>query len=142
MDTIALTTIASTVVSLLVSYLKIVGENLAKKAGEQIGSKLGETAWVKAKQLFEIVKMRFTSNSDTAKVINALEKSPNDNETQLAVQFHLKQMLETDKDFAKKLAGLLKEISEVGADTIFQTNISGNVQKLVQMGDVYGNINF
>jgi len=140
MDTLAITTIASTTVSLLSPYLKLVGENLAQKVGEEIGSQVGETVWNKAKQLYEMVKSRFTAQSDTAKVINALEKSPDDNDTQAAVRFHLKEMMETDSNFAKELANLLKETSEAGADTVFHTTIMGNVQKLVQMGNVYGDV--
>jgi len=136
MDTLAIATIASTTVSLLSPYLKLVGENLAK----EIGSKAGETAWDKAKQLYEKVKSKFTVKPDTAKVISALEKSPNDSDTQAAVRFHLKEMMETDSDFAKELANLLRETSEAGADTIFHTTINGNVQKLVQMGNVYGDV--
>jgi len=48
--------------------------------------------------------------------------------------------METDSDFAKELANLLRETSEAGADTIFHTTINGNVQKLVQMGNVYGDV--
>jgi len=35
---------------------------------------------------------------------------------------------------------LLKEASEAGADTVFQTTIMDNVQKLVQMSNVYGDV--
>ena len=136
MDTLAITTIASATVSLLSPYLKLVGENLAK----EIGSQAGKTAWEKAKQLYETVKSKFSAKPDTAKVIIALEKSPNDNDTQAAVRFHLKEIMEADNDFAKELANLLKETSEAGADTIFHTTINGNVQKLVQMGNVYGDV--
>lgn len=140
MDATAIATIASATVSLLAPYLKSLGEQLAKKAGEEIGAKAGETAWGKAKQLYETLKAKFASKPDTAKVISALEESPNDEDTQAAVRFHLKEMMASDESFAKELANLLKEASEAGADTIFQTTIMGNVQKLVQMGNVYGDV--
>jgi len=140
MDTIAIATIASATVSLLVPYLKSLGEELTKKAGGEIGAKVGEAAWIKAKQLYGTVKAKFASNPNTAKVISALEKSPDDEDTQAAVRFHLEAMMASDEGFAKELANLLKEASEAGADTIFQTTIMGNVQKLVQMGNVYGDV--
>lgn len=141
MDAIAIATIASATVSLLAPFLKSLGEELTKKTGEEIGAKAGEAAWGKAKQLYEIIKAKFFPKPDTAKVINALEKSPNDEDTQAAVRFHLKEMMTSDESFAKELASLLKEASDAGADTIFQTTIMGNVQKLVQMGNVYGDVN-
>ena len=139
MDAIAIATIASATVELLAPYLKSLGEELAKKAGGEIGAKVGETALDKAKQLYEIVKAKFAPKPDAAKVISALEKSPNDEDTQAAVRFHLKEMMASDESFAKELANLLKEASEAGADTIFQTTITGSVQKLSQMG-VYGDV--
>ncbi len=140
MDTTAIATIASATVSLLVPYLKSLGEELAKKAGEEIGAQAGKTAWGKAKQLYETIKAKFSPKLDTAKLVSALEKSPDDGDTQAAVRFQLKEMMASDESFAKELANILKEASEAGADTIFQTTIMGDVQKLVQIGNVYGDV--
>lgn len=140
MDASAMATIATTAVSLLIPYLKSLREEMAKKAGEEVGAKAGETAWIKAKQLYETVKAKFTSKPDASKVINALEKKPDDEDTQAAVRFHLKDLMASDESFARELATLLKEAAEAGADTVFQTTIFGNVQKLVQMGNVYGDV--
>ena len=140
MDASALATLASAAVSLLVPYLKSLGEELVKKAGEQIGSKTGETAWSKAKNLYEIVKAKFSSRPETAKALNALEKSPDDGDTQAMVRFHLKDVMALDRSFAQELANVLKEASDAGADSVFHTTIYGDVQKLVQMGNVYGDV--
>ncbi len=140
MDAYAIATIASTTVSLLAPYLKSLAEELAKKAGEEIGGKAGETAWNKAKQLYETVKAKFFSKPESSKVITALEKAPDDEDTRATVRFHLKDMMASDESFAKELALILREASEAGADTVFQTTIYGNVQKLVQMGNVYGDV--
>lgn len=142
MDATAIATIARATVSLLVPYLKSLGEELAKKTGEEIGEKAGETAWDKARQLYETVKAKFSSKPSSANVIKALEESPDDEETQAAVRFQLKEEMASDERFAKELANILKEASEAGADTIFQTTIMGNVQRLVQMGNVYGDVQF
>jgi len=140
MDTTVIATIASATVSLLVPYLKSIGEEFAKKIGEEIGSKTGETAWSKAKLLCERVKAKFSSKPETAKVMSALEKAPDDTDTQAAVRFHLKDMMVADESFGKELAEILKQASDAGADTIFHTTIFGDVQKLVQMGNVYGDV--
>jgi len=78
MDANTIATIASAAVSLLIPYLKSFGEGLAKKAGEEIGSKSGETALSKAKLLYETVKAKFSAKPDMAKTIKALEKSPDE----------------------------------------------------------------
>jgi hypothetical protein len=140
MDTTVIATIASATISLLVPYLKSMGEEFAKKIGEEIGSKTGETAWSKAKLLCEKVKAKFSAKPETAKVMSALEKAPDDADTQAAVRFHLKDMMTADESFAKELAVILKQASDAGADTIFHTTIFGDVQKLVQMGNVYGDV--
>jgi hypothetical protein len=140
MDANTIATIASAAVSLLVPYLKSFGEGLAKKAGEEIGTKSGETAWSKAKRLYETVKAKLSAKPDTARAINALEKSPDDGDTQAAVRFQLKDIMATDESFARELANILKEASEAGADTVFHTTILGDVQKLVQMGNVFGDV--
>lgn len=140
MEAVAISTIASTAVSLLAPYIKKLGEELAKKAGEEIGSQAGKTAWEKAKVLFETIKTRFTQKPETAKVFSALEKSPDDVDTQAVIRFHLKEIMQSDETFAKELANILKAASDAGADTIFHTTIIGNVQRLVQMGNVYGDV--
>jgi hypothetical protein len=140
MDANIIATIASATVSLLIPYLKNFGEGLAKKAGEEIGSKSGETAISKAKLLYETIKAKFSAKPDMAKTINAFEKSPDDGDTQATVRFQLKDTMATDESFALELANILKEASEAGADTIFHTTILGDVQNLVQMGNVYGDV--
>ena len=140
MDEHAISIIAETTVSLLVPYLKSLSEEFVKKAGEQIGGTLGETAWTKAKQLYEVVKGKFSSKPESNKVITALEEAPHDEDTEGAVRFHLKNMMASDENFAKELALILREASKVRVDTVFQTKIIGNVEKLVQMGNVYGNV--
>ena len=141
MDANTIGTIASATVSLLTPYLKSFGEGLAKKAGEEIGSKSTETALSKAKHLYEIVKAKFSAKPDTAKVINALEKSPDDGDTQAAARFQLKDTMTTDEGFAHELANILKEASEAGVDTVFHTTILGDVENLIQIGNVYGDVN-
>jgi hypothetical protein len=141
MEATIISTIAVATVSLLVSYMKSIGEGFAKKTGEELGKQAGGNAWHKAKQLYQVTKAKFSTKSETREVMDALEKSPSDDDTQAVMRFHLKGIMASDENFAKELAYLLKEASEAGADTVFQTTILGDVQKLVQMGNVYGNVN-
>lgn len=141
MDSSTIATIASTAVVLLVPYLKSVSEGFAKKAGEQLGEKSGELAWAKAKQLHQFIRTKFADDSGSEKALSALEETPDDSDTQAAVRFQLKDQMSADNEFAKQIAALLKEADKAGADTVFNTNIHGNVEKLVQMRDVYGDVN-
>lgn len=141
MNNSSLTTIAAAVVSLLVPYLKNLVEGLVKRSGEEIGTKMGIEAWGKAKQLYEFVKSRFSQQPNTTKIIAQLEKFPDDEDTQAIVRFQLKEEMASDENFARELANLLKEASEAGVDTIFHTTIVGSVHKLVQIGNVYGDVN-
>lgn len=140
MDATAIATIASATVSLLVPYLKSLGDELAKKAVGEIGSKAGGNAWNKAARLYTNVKTKFLAKPETAKVLNAFQKTPDDKDMQVVIGFHLKDVMETDDIFAHELAETLKQASDADVDSIFNTTIYGDVQKLVQIGTVYGNV--
>jgi hypothetical protein len=140
MDPITISTIASASVSLIIPYLKSFGEGLAKKIGEEVGSESGKAAWSKTKHLYETVKAKLSAKPDMAKAITSLEKSPDDSDTQAALRFQLKDIMSTDEGFARELANILKEASELGTDTMFNTTILGDVQNLIQMGNVFGDV--
>lgn len=141
MDTVTLSAIASITVSLLVPYLKTVAEGIAKKSGEEIGKAAGEAAWSKAKQLYNAVRAKFASKPDAKEVLDKLEKSPNDKECQTEVENQLTEIMSSDKAFAEEIIVFLEEADSAGADTIFNTNIHGKVQKVVQIGVVKGDVN-
>lgn len=140
MDAIAISGIASAVVSLLVPFLKNLTEGMSKKAGEEIGSKASNLAWEKTRKLHELIKAKFSSTPEASKAITALEQTPEDGDTQAVVRFQLKDMLTSDNGFAKELSILLKEASDAGANTVFQTTITGNVQNVIQAHDIHGGI--
>jgi hypothetical protein len=142
MDAVAIASIAGAAVSLIVPFIKNIGESMTKKAGEAIGTKIGDSAWAKAKQLHDTVKAKLCSQPDSMKVISALEKTPDDADAQAAVRFHLKQLMILDENFARELAVMLREASETGVDAVFHTTVSGDVEKLVEIGAIYGNVEF
>lgn len=141
MDTSTMVTIAGTTISLLVPYLKSVVEGMAKKTGEEIGEGAGEAALNKAKQLYNAVKTKFVSKPNAEQSLTELEASPESREYQTKVQKQLEEIMSSDEDFAKELINLLNEATQAGADTVFNTNIYGSVQKLVEIGNVYGDVN-
>lgn len=140
METAAISIIAGAVVSLLVAFLKRFAEEIAKGAGEEIGTSAGSRAWDKVEQLYEAIKARFFMAPETAEVIASFERSPDDSGAQAALRFHLEKMMATDEQFARTLVNGIRTASEAGADTLFQTTIWGDVQKLIQMGNVYGDV--
>ena len=141
MDAVTIGTIASTAISLLVPFLKSIVNGTAERTGEEIGAKAGNLAWEKAKQLHEVLKEKFSSKPETKKNLAVLEKTPDDKEIQSALCFQLKDIFSNDENFAKEIALILKEASDSGADAIFQTTITGNVKNLIQVGDMFGDIN-
>lgn len=140
MDASTITTLASAAVSLLAPYLKSMGEALAKKAGEEIGKEAGSTAWDKAKDLYEAIRAKFSAQPSAVEALDNLAVSPGDVDRQAAVRNQLKKIMTSDEHFAKELANILKEAADAGADTVFHTTIYGDIQKLVQMGNVYGDV--
>jgi uncharacterized protein YidB (DUF937 family) len=133
---------SSAAISLLVPYVKHLGEELVKETGKKIGMEAGEVVWHKAKELYEIVKAKFVSTPESAEVLVALEDNPDDVVIQSDVRRLLEQMMISDKDFAMRIAGILEEVSKAGAGSVFQTKISGDVQKQVQIGNVSGDVKF
>lgn len=140
MDATTIATLASAAVSLLAPYLKSVGEVLAKKAGEEVGKRAGGAAWDKAKQLYETVKAKFATKPSAAESLDKLAKSPENSDVQSSVKTQLENTMSSDESFARELANILKQAADAGVDTMFHTTIQGDIQKLVQIGVVYGNI--
>lgn len=141
MDATTIAMLASAAVSLLAPYLKQVGEGLAKQVGEEIGKGAGGVAWNRAKNLYETVRAKFSTKPSAAEALDDLAKSPDDEDVQASVRTQLKKIMSADEAFSKELANILKAAADAGADTVFHTNIYGDVQKLVQMGTVYGDVN-
>jgi len=141
MDPVIAASIASGAVSILVPFLKSLGEEFAKSIAQELGSKAGETAWKRAKKLYEFIKSKVTSKPEFEKVITSLEESPDDADTQAMVRYHLKELMTVDESFARELSELVKQVTEGKSDVVFTTTILGNVQKLVQIGTVIGDVN-
>lgn len=140
MDASIIPTVASTIVTLLVSYLKNFGENMVKKAGEDLSNKAGELAQVKVKQIYKKIKRKFSSEPIENGVVESLEKSPDSAEIQAKFREHLEAKMASDSVFAMDLIKLLVEADKTGVDSVFSTTVHGNVEKIIQMNDIHGNV--
>jgi hypothetical protein len=140
MDVSIIPTIASTIITLLVPYLMNFGESVLKKAGEDLNSKVGELAQAKVKQIYEKIKMAFSSEPSASEAIESLEKFPDNADIQVKLREQLEARMVSDRVFAMDLIRLLVEADKAGVDSVFSTTVHGKVEKIVQMGDVYGNV--
>jgi hypothetical protein len=136
MDPNAVSTIAASAVSLLVPYLA----KVADKASEEFGKAVATNAWERTKQLYQTIRVRFGGKEAAKEAFDDLERAPNDPDLQAAVRVQLRKFIQDDEDFAKQIADLLKSAADADVDTVFNTQINGDVNKLVQMGTVYGDV--
>jgi hypothetical protein len=134
MEPTVIATLASSVVALLVPYFK--------KAAEGFASSAGKAAWDAASQLHDFVRTALGFGPSGDANLQALQKAPGDPAIQEAVRLQLQAKMATDDKFGRELAALLKQADDAGVDNFFHTNIRGDVQKLVQIGVVHGNLTF
>lgn len=117
--------IGTTIVSILVSFFK---------------DALSETAKSSVKELFNFIKGK-TSGSDTEKEkTQKLEKLPDDKSTQMEFQKILEAKMRADNDFAQELLKRLEALAQNEKEATFKNVITGNVEKLVQINNLFGNI--
>ena len=137
MDPAVITSIATATVSLLVPYLK----KAAEKASEEIGSQVANQAWRKSKELYEKLRVSLSSHKTATASLQNIIASPDNPQSQTKLIDTLIVVLKGNPTFALELKSLLIEAADAGVDTEFHTNIKGEVQKLVQIGTVHGNVN-
>lgn len=140
MDITAINVIASSVVSLLVPYFKMLADNLLTKSSEKIGEVATQAVSNKVSNLYEIVKKKLVKRRGASSALKKLREMPNDGDLQSVIRVHLKEIMVSDVKFAKELAYYLKDISESDVDNTFHTTVMGNVEKLTQIGNVYGDV--
>ena len=140
MNASVITTIANAVVSLLVLYFKKLGEGIVQKGGEEIGEHAAKAMWNRAIQVCKEVKGKFALNREMSEAFNTLKRTPEDTDAQERVQRYLKEVMTNDEGFAVRLSALLSEESKDGINSVFQTIVSGDVQKIVQINEVQGDV--
>lgn len=142
MDPATITVIASAAVRLLVPYLQEAATNFAQTAASEVGKSSVAVAFAKAKQAYELVKGKLQRTPGGMKAIEVVSQTPEDPAAQAALRTQVQESLAADDEFAKQLSDLLKQVAATKADVSFVNNIQGEVQKLVQIGTVIGDVNF
>lgn len=140
MDPSAIAAISSAVVRVLVPYFKDAASGSADELGKEAASSAAGAAAGLARRLVSAVRSRFGSDADTS--LAALIEDPDSAGASEQVRQDLEQLMASDQPFAAELVSLLRQISGTGADLSFVNNISGDVAKLVQIGEVHGDLHF
>jgi hypothetical protein len=134
MDPASVTLIATTAVNLLSPYLK--------KAGEEVGKQVGQEAWNKAKELYQAVREKFSGKKEAEQSLDSLKDRPDDPQSKVAVELKLNDELRADREFAVRVINILEAADKARAEEAFGITIHGNVEKLVNVRDIYGDPTF
>jgi hypothetical protein len=103
-------TIASETVSLLLPYLG--------KAGKTLGNKIGKDSLdivsTKTKELYDVIKKKFSGDTYNKDTFERLEEKPEDKSRQEIMESILKDVLKEDQQFQDNVSQLLNEIKQDG----------------------------
>jgi len=102
---------AAAVVALLAPYVAKGGEELAKKVGAEVGSRVVK--------LWDVVRAKLSS-SRAAEDLADFEQAPEDQANQGALVKDLRKALDADPAFRDEVMGLLREIEAKGGQPITQ----------------------
>jgi hypothetical protein len=108
------------------------------KSIEELGKKTADAAWDKASRVVEFLKRELSP--EPRKLLAALEVNPQNEQTKKQLESAIAETVSTNPQFAKELSTTLVQAADSGVDTIFNTNISGNVEKLVQIQTIVGSV--
>lgn len=125
--------LTSTAIAILIPFLKSLIDGMAKKAGEEIGAKTGNFLGDKANKLYEAIKAKFSTSPKAQEALMSLEKAPESNLAQEKVRQALQDTFENDDNFVKEVTLILNETTVNNVENTFQTNIKGNVGKVVNV---------
>jgi hypothetical protein len=110
------------------------------KSVEEFGKKTAGAAWDKASEIFRLIKLKLSGDPQGQTALTALEAAPGDAQAREHVASAIAETASKDGDFAKELSSKLVAAAGSGVDNVFNTNIAGSVEKLVQIQNVYGNV--
>ncbi len=105
-----ITTIAAAAITFSLPFLK--------KAGEKMSEKIGEDFWTKIKKIFTSDKQK--------KLVENLEKNPEDAKTQGAIEAILDEKIDNDELLKKELILLIENAKQKGANLIMGNSITQN----------------
>jgi|ERR1051325_977928 hypothetical protein len=102
MDTATIATVATTLLSPVLSYLLKGGE----KAIEEAGKKVGTDAWEKAKSIWAKLYPKVKEEPAALKAAESLAQKPADQEAQNALSTRLTEILDQDEELAHQIASI------------------------------------
>lgn len=130
--------LTSTVIAILIPFLKSLVDGMVKKTGEKIGEKTGDYLWNRASKLHKAIKAKFSSSPNAQETLTALEKSPDNSTLQEQMRHVLQDVLHKDVEFAKELTLITNEITS--NESHIQTIINGDVGSVTNIGNVQGDV--
>jgi hypothetical protein len=136
-DPLTIGLVASGVVKLLSAFFKTAGD----RAGEDAADTAVGAAVAGTRRLLDRIRGHFADDPDASKRLEELESRPDDPEVTDGVRTALERHLASDDSFAQDVAAGLQQVSQTEADVAFVNNIQGDVQKLVQIQTVHGDVN-
>jgi hypothetical protein len=127
------TTLALTTISFLVPYFKKFGEGIATELGKK-------TAGAPA-EIYRFLKDRFGEGSSADNALESVKDKPEDTQAQEQLKTVISSLAATDARFAADLQSLLAKAQSAGSTT-FTTNVHGGGNKVANINQVAGDVNF
>lgn len=124
MDIVILTQALVALLAPLLPFLIKAGE----KAVEEVGKKIGESAWNLAKKIWLRLTPKINASPAAKEAVNDLVKNPKDADYLAAFRVQVRKILESDPLLAKELNSQINNINNAARDVnIGNININGNV---------------
>jgi hypothetical protein len=126
MDIVTLTTALVALLAPLLPFLIKAGE----KSVEEIGKKVGESAWNFAKKIWSRLTPKINASPTAKEAVNDLVKHPKDGDYFVAFKVQIRKILESDPSLAKDLYSQINNINNTARDInikIGNIHVNGNV---------------
>jgi len=94
------------------------------KSAEPLASKLGEKAADKIENLYNTIKSKFSSDSNTAKNLEKFEKNPEGYKA--VIEDNIKEKFDEDPSFKETILNLAKEIQKEPSVTVYLEKLEGD----------------
>jgi hypothetical protein len=124
--------------------LSITVAALVVKALDSLASEGGRAAWAGLSRLVGAVRARFAGDDAAQAALTAAEAAPTDETRTRELAGEIDRVAAQDTAFRTTLAELVREAEGDKVVGGFVTKVSGNAQvdKIVNIGDVTGNVSF
>jgi hypothetical protein len=110
--------LAGAAVSLLIPYIERLGGKIAETATEEIA----DAALPKIKQLYQVIKEKFTPGTYGGNQLQAIEEKPESQGRQQGLETAILEQLGEDPQFADDLQRLVSQVQAIGETSIQARN--------------------